>query len=1022
MNAPETLAPQTTVSPPPSAQSRPTAPRQPSKLSEVRRRVLVPSLWLGLWLYLYLVAVLGGWVIVAWLATGWQPTTVTSGSMTPAVRVGDVVFYDVPDVDQLAQRTIVLFEDGDGRQVLHRVFAVEEDSIITKGDANVDPDAEAVPNERVIGIGRLVVPMVGLPLVWWQNGQILVVAAWVVLTAGAATAGLARSTGWRSFQKSARRPGSTITQKAVRQVRTLVALMILSQYAIDASRFDPSASGFNIPPAAVLAMAMFVLTVTNFISLRSQRLKSFRAVDRWSAAELALDTALVIGLTTTTGTNGIGWVLFALPIIEAAARFRLAGALTHWMVLTGVTIASRVTIGARNAESSVILLGDLDRLVDQLSVLLLVVIPGAYLAEQLVTDVLLQRKATGAAEYRSRVLHQVAELGQEVTQIDRDLFDTLTAGMLSMGIEAADVVAAQLGAPWAILSSASAVPGHRLPAPGEPGSGLRPADMGEASVELDRHDPDPADRAAMESSPWTNLVRLAIEGPNQSMIAVRAATTTGVAVDAEIVDALQLLLGQAAVGIENNHLVGELRRLNDRIHTQASQDALTGLPNRRLLLTMVDETVSEHTAKVGRGVESTPSLLFLDLNGFKPINDRFGHDTGDELLKAVAGRLTNLVGDHGLVARLGGDEFTILLHGHETESGRMTALETAHRVADAVAEPFAVARGKVSVTTAIGIAELDSSEATIEAEEFIRRADVAMYRAKNDPTVRWTTYEPAMDEAARRAAELAPYLADAIENDELTMHFQPLVTADTRRLAGVEALLRWTSPDFGPVRPDEIVHIAETNGLHDALNMWILEQSTAATADWQRRFGVDDLFLTVNASPTELQSRQLASNISRALLLSGLSPSSLIVELSERLTTEQDAEMQRSLDELAELGIRVILDDFGQGQTSLAHLRHLPLVGIKLDRQLVVQAAETAEDLVILTSMVGLAHELNLRVVAEGVETEHQFQVVANAGVDLIQGYLVGRPVEAAVITQEFFTGQLEMAEAVPLGAMDGVG
>ena len=973
------------------------------------KRFLGSSLWVVLWFYLYLVVVLGGWVLVAWVATGWEPTTVTSGSMAPSIRVGDVVFYDDPEPDEIAQRTIMLFEDADGEQVLHRVFSVTDDGFVTKGDANVSPDSEVVPPDSVLGIARLVIPMAGLPVVWWNSGNMVVIAAWLILTLGAAGLALQRSTGWRSFQRSARRQGNTITRKAIRQVRTLVAVMILGQFLINASRFEVTI-GAGVQPIFVLLAALGVLAFTNLMSIRSSRISSPRALERWSLAELALDTALVIGLTTTTGTNGIGWVLFALPIIEAAARFRLAGALSHWMVLTGVTIATRVTIGARSSESSVALLADLDQLVDQLSVLLLVVIPGAYLAEQLVTDVLIQRKATGTAEYRSQVLHQVAELGQEVTQIDRNLFDTLTAGMIAMGIEAADVVTSQPGSPWAILSAASERADQVLPIPGDPGSGLRAEDMANASVTLDRHDPDAADREALSRSPWTNIVRLAIDGPDHSIIAVRAATTTGVPVKFEIVDALQLLLGQAAVGIENNHLVNELRTLNERVNEQATQDALTGLPNRRLLASVIDETIE--SMKVGNPTDRRPSLLFLDLDGFKPINDRFGHDIGDELLMAVAGRLTTAVGDHGFVARLGGDEFTVLLHGNRAAEGLADPVEMAERLADAVAQPFAIARGRVSVATSIGLAELEPQD---DAEEFLRRADVAMYRAKNDRTIRWAAYRPAMDEAARRATELAPYLADAIERDELVLHYQPLVTADTRHLAGVEALLRWTSAEFGPIRPDEIVQVAEANGLFDALNLWIVEKATAQVADWQRRFGLTELFLTVNASPSELQSRQLASNLSRALLLSGLDPSALIVELSERLTTEQDADMLRSLDELAALGIRVVLDDFGQGQTSLAHLRQLPLVGIKLDRQLVVQAAEQAEDLVILTSMVSLAHDLHLRVVAEGVETEEQFRVVANAGVDLVQGYLVGRPVDAEILTSEFFAGELLLADAGPL-------
>ncbi len=974
------------------------------------KALISPTLWLFLWLYLYLVAVLGVWVLVAWGATGWQPTTVTSGSMAPTIRTGDVVFVAEAEEDLVAQRTIVLFTDDEGEQILHRVFAVTDAGYVTKGDANVDPDVQPVSIDRVDGIGRLVVPLVGLPIAWWQRGEHLAIGAWLILTFGTAFVGFARTTGWRSFQRNARRPGSEITQKAVRQVRMLVAVMILSQFLIDSSRFEV---GFApIPPYVVLGVSLGLLAATNTLSSKVASQGDTQWNERWSAAELAIDTMLVIGVTTTTGTTGIGWVLFALPIIEAAARFRLAGALTHWMILTGTTIAIRVTIGARGKESSVTLMDDLDRLVDQLSVLLLVVIPGAYLAEQLVTDVLRQRHATSAAEYRGQILERVATLGKEVSHIERDLFDTLTKGITTLGIDTADVVTSTPDGGWTVLSRSyrSDAIGRgvtaALPVPGQPGSGLRPDDMELAAVEVDRDDPDEADRHAMRTSPFSSMIRLSVDGPKGTTIAVRAGTTAAAKIDPEIVDALQLLLAQGMVGMENNNLVDELRQLHDRVRIQATEDALTGLPNRRLLLERVDEITARRADNEAEFADecAKTSLLFLDLNGFKPVNDRFGHEAGDELLVAVARRLLNVVGDRGMVARIGGDEFTILLP-HEHEHAVEHIIDD---VVETIGDSFALSDATVSISTSLGVAQLHDCE---HSEEFIRRADVAMYRAKNDPTVHWKRYEESMDIAARRAAELAPYLAAAIENDDLTLHFQPLVSARTRKIAGVEALLRWTSAEFGAVRPDELVNVAETNGLHDQLNLWILERAAATVADWQRLFEIPDLFLTVNASPKELQSRQLASNVSRALLLSGLDPTALIVEISERVATEPDVNMARSLEQLSSLGVRVVLDDFGQAQTSLAHLRQLPLIGIKLDRQLVVQAAERREDLVILNSMVSLAHDLSLRVVAEGVETEEQFGVVADAGVDLIQGYLVGRPVPAEDLRAQFFSGEVELVD-----------
>ncbi len=578
--------------------------------------------------------------------------------------------------------------------------------------------------------------------------------------------------------------------------------------------------------------------------------------------------------------------------------------------------------------------------------------------------------------------------------LDRSLLDTMVDAAGSLGFAEADVAVQFDGSgDWTVVARSSGLDSRPLPEPGAPASGLRADDLASSAVIVDGEDPEGQERRELAASGWSSLVRVTIPNAGHDLIALRAVLDDEGEDREDRIDALTLLVGQASVSMENNRLLDELRDLNERVQHEASHDVLTGLANRSQLVSRLASELESVGPSHGVG------LLFLDLNGFKPVNDRLGHDVGDELLRAVASRMQNLVADSGLVVRLGGDEFTVLLGGlaDRAEMEPMT-----QQLVDAIGQPFALTHEKVRISTSIGVAFTDMP---IDPAELIRQADVAMYQAKGDKVDPIRRYDPSMDVAEERRAKLTNGLDQAMDSRALHLRYQPIVTSGpTSRLVGMEALLRWDHPEFGRIPPGEAIEVAENAGRAADLNRWVLLRACQdvvgimhnVEASGPRAGNIAgsgrDLFLSVNVSPVELQLPSFPAAVEAALAGSGLAPRNLLIELSERLSAEDDSAISANLAKLTDLGVQVLLDDFGQGRTSLAHLRHLDLAGIKLHRNLLLNAVDREEDRIVVEAIVGLAHRLGISVIAEGVETEEHRGIADAAGVDYLQGYFCGEP------------------------------
>jgi len=416
-----------------------------------------------------------------------------------------------------------------------------------------------------------------------------------------------------------------------------------------------------------------------------------------------------------------------------------------------------------------------------------------------------------------------------------------------------------------------------------------------------------------------------------------------------------------------------------RISHMAHHDALTGLPNR----VRFHERLSEAVARSRRGEAS--AILFLDLDHFKAVNDTLGHPVGDSLLRAVAGRLRDVVRESDTVARLGGDEFAILQLG-VTEVAETTVV--ARRIVQSISEPYYLDGHEVSVGTSIGIAMAPGDSA--HPVQLMKNADLALYRSKQEGRGTWRFFERSMDAVATTRRALEVDLRRALAAGQFELHYQPIVSARTRRVTGFEALLRWRHPKRGLLLPGEFISIAEEIGLISDIGAWILLQACLEAMSWP-----DHLRIGVNLSTRQFRGNTLVTTVGNAMQTSGLAPDRLELEITESVPLANDQGALAMLQDLHRLGARIALDDFGSGYSSLSYLRGFSFDTIKIDRCFVSGLNAQDESGAIVRAIIGLAASLRMSVTAEGVETEDQFAFLAAAGCTEIQGYLISRPVPA---------------------------
>ncbi|HVO51856.1 MAG TPA: EAL domain-containing protein [Thermoanaerobaculia bacterium] len=433
--------------------------------------------------------------------------------------------------------------------------------------------------------------------------------------------------------------------------------------------------------------------------------------------------------------------------------------------------------------------------------------------------------------------------------------------------------------------------------------------------------------------------------------------------------------------------ITDRKRAEEEIEHLAYHDALTGLPNRKCLKDHMDLALAQ-SQRTGASL----AVLFLDLDRFKTVNDTMGHGVGDEVLRQVAGRLRSCVRAGDTVARVGGDEFVLLLAHVDTEHVALLA----RKMLDAVAEPIVAGTHRVSMTTSIGVSLFP--EDGLDADALLRNADIALYRAKERGRNNFQLCTPALNAAIRERLALESGLRRAVDNGEFILYFQPEVVLPSRAIVGAEALVRWQHPERGLLQPDSFIPLAEDTRLIVPMGEWILREACAQAARFPSA-GADPWFVAVNLSARQFHRGGLVKTVESALGASGLPPGRLELEITESVAMGDLQEAITTLKRLRGMGVRVVLDDFGTGHSSLAYLKSIPLDAIKIDRTFVAAVPGTGADTSLVMAILEMARGLGLKVIAEGVETEEQVAFLIANGCRQAQGFLFGPPVPVSRLT-----------------------
>jgi diguanylate cyclase (GGDEF)-like protein/PAS domain S-box-containing protein len=495
-----------------------------------------------------------------------------------------------------------------------------------------------------------------------------------------------------------------------------------------------------------------------------------------------------------------------------------------------------------------------------------------------------------------------------------------------------------------------------------------------------------ADRESLTA----NLARLKVTPPGQTQtLEYDAQTAGGEARHIEIVGLNHLGTPDLEALVLTVRDQTERRRYEEDLRNQAVTDALTGLANR----TLFRDRVMHALLRQQRHPNAILAVLFLDLDDFKTINDSLGHDAGDAVLQRVAAALDGCLRSMDTAARLGGDEFACLIED-VTAPEEVTAL--IERIHAAVGEPIELSDDRVvTVEVSIGVAYGDG--AASDAETLLRNADTAMYMAKAGGKGRHEVFEPEMHTVAMRRLELKSAMAEALARDEFRLVYQPIIDLETGRSIAAEALLRWKHPVWGEVGPLEFIPLAEETGFIVPLGRWVLDQACGQAVGWQQDSDAP-ISVSVNVSVRQLAEERIVDDVAQALADSGLSPELLQLELTESLFIQDQGAVAATLGELKHLGVRLAIDDFGTGHATLAYLRDFPIDVLKIDRSFVQAINDSDSRNEFIEGVLSLAHSLDMRTLAEGVETPRERDELRGSRCQLGQGYLFARPLEVDVI------------------------
>ncbi len=438
--------------------------------------------------------------------------------------------------------------------------------------------------------------------------------------------------------------------------------------------------------------------------------------------------------------------------------------------------------------------------------------------------------------------------------------------------------------------------------------------------------------------------------------------------------------------------ISERKVFEKQLHHQAFYDSLTGMPNRLLFIDRLGRAVK----RAKRHQDYSFSVLLIDLDRFKDVNDSLGHLAGDNLLVEIAHRFQSCVRSVDTIARLGGDEFAILTEEYSTPQ---EAIQIAKRIQNAAEKPFNIDNNEAHISASIGI--VVNTKTYVDSESILRDADIAMYRAKAQGKACFRVFNKKMHELIVESRKIENDLRNAVQNREMKLHFQPIISIDAQKLKGFEALVRWNHPEQGLVFPDKFIPIAEETGLINPLGNWVFNEACRQLKEWQEAIpNCDDITMSINISVKQFMQKDLVELILEAVRKNNIDPTCLKVEFTENILMEPSKSVVEKFRCIKEIGIALVIDDFGTGYSSLSYLQQFPIDNLKIDRSFVKGLGVEKESMEIVKTIVDLGKNLGLTITAEGVETETQFEKLKSINCDDVQGFLFSEAVDSILAAE----------------------
>jgi diguanylate cyclase (GGDEF)-like protein len=769
---------------------------------------------------------------------------------------------------------------------------------------------------------------------------------------------------------------------------TLLVVLVLAAFPFLGGAPPVDRAGYA---ALVLVAGVGALAISRLPWDRVLRARAgVGALYAWSLVDILLIT---YGLVLTGGAGSSLFWLYVLTTLFFAASYPQAGQVALLLFTTVAYVGLVLVRPGGIAEAELVL---------RLGVLLLTAFMATFLSRQLLDQIVGHVAAQEESEHRAALLATVAEAARSMSTLDSHrLLETVVGAAVAAGFDAAELCLFDDAAgTWEqVYHQGISVDGYETRQPADVGLAGRVRRTRRTVVEHDYAAWDEGVDAVRDAG-FRGTVASPVWSAGE-LAGVLIAGQRSAGVRPSEVECIDLLAAQAGAALVVARRFAERQTFEQELRHQATHDPLTGLPNRTLLVDRI-----EHALAIGGRRDVTPAVLFVDLDGFKTINDSLGHEAGDELLRAVSTRLLGCLRPGDTLARYGGDEFTVLLD----EGTEEIATGVADRILETLATPFALAGREIGLTASIGIAlalaapsapdgsaTATAGDAPVRRPDPIRDADLAMYRAKQAGGSRWELFVPSMDAEATDRLDQETDLRRAVAAGEFHLEYQPVVDLASGTLTGVEALVRWVHPERGAVPPSEFIPVAERTGLIVALGRWVLDEACRQARAWEDE-GLD-LHVAVNLSPIQFGDAGLVDDLRASLARHRVDPGRLVLEITESVFIANATDAVATMRTIGDLGVALALDDFGQGYSSLSYLKRLPLQIVKIDRAFVDGLPRSPADQAIVRAVVSLSSELGMSVLAEGVETLDQLAHVRRLGCGSVQGYLFSRPVAPDVIS-----------------------